>query len=195
MFIEDIVISRVRVKVFNLFFQNPGQIFHVREVVRRTDEEINAIRRELAHLEKAGLLSKEPRANRLYYSLRKDYPLYADLANLVAKTSGLGHDLIKNKNKIGRVKYAMFSGRFVRHMPLDPEKVDLLMVGQIVLTELNSLIKLEEEKRGHEINYTVMTDEEFNFRKHRRDPFIVDILIGTRFMLIGDEEEMLRVSN
>ncbi|MBI3385028.1 hypothetical protein HY030_02445 [Candidatus Gottesmanbacteria bacterium] len=195
MFIEDIVISRVRVKVFNLFFQNPGQIFHVREVVRRTDEEINAIRRELAHLEKAGLLSKEPRANRLYYALRKDYPLYADLANLVAKTSGLGHDLIKNKNKIGRVKYAMFSGRFVRHMPLDPEKVDLLLVGQIILTELNGLIKSEEEKRGHEINYTAMTDEEFNFRKKRRDPFIVDILMGTRLMLIGDEEEMLKVSD
>lgn len=194
MFIEDIVISRVRVKVFNLFFDNPGQIFHVREVVRRTDEEINAIRRELAHLEKAGLLSHEPRANRIYYSLRKDYPLYSDLANLVAKTTGLGHDLIKNKNKIGKIKYAMFSGRFVKHMPLDPDKVDLLIVGAVLLTELNGYIKSEEEKRGHEINYTVMTDEEFNFRKRRRDPFIVDILMGTRLMLIGDEEEMLKVS-
>ena len=60
--------------------------------------------------------------------------------------------------------------------------------------ELNSLIKLEEERRGHEINYTVMTDEEFNFRKRRRDPFIVDILMGTRLVIIGNEDEMLKVS-
>lgn len=194
MFLEDLIISRVRVKLLNLFLQHPGQIYHVREIVRQSGEEINAVRRELQHLEKAGLVSKEPRANRLYYIFKKDYPLYFDLLNLIAKTSGLGADLIKNKNKIGRVKYAMLSGRFVRHMPLDPEKVDLILVGQITMTELSSFIKSEENKRGQEINYTVMTDDEFTFRKRRRDPFIVDVLAGGRLMLIGDEEEMLKTN-
>lgn len=194
MFLGDIVISRVRVKLLELFLKNPGQIFHVREVVRRSNEEINAVRRELKHMEMKGMLTKEPRANRLYYSFRKDYPLYYDLLNLVAKSTDLGADMIKNKNKIGRVKYAMFTGRFVRHLPYDPDKVDLVIVGQVVIAELNPLIKLEEGKLGHEINYTVMTEEEFSFRKRRRDPFIVDILSGARVMIIGDEEEMLKVS-
>jgi hypothetical protein len=39
-----------------------------------------------------------------------------------------------------------------------------------------------------------MTEEEFLFRKRRRDPFIVDILNSGRVMLIGDEEEMLKTT-
>ncbi|OGF99357.1 hypothetical protein A2Y99_04935, partial [Candidatus Gottesmanbacteria bacterium RBG_13_37_7] len=115
--LTGLIISRVRIKILELYFLNLGKIYHVREVVRRTNEEINAIRRELAHLEKIGLLSKERRANRLFYILRRDYPLYYDLLHLVIKTSGLGGDIIKNKTKLGKVKYIMISGRFVRNIP------------------------------------------------------------------------------
>ena len=99
--LKDLIISRVRVKILQLFFLAPGEIYHVREIVRRTDEEINAVRRELAHLEQKGLMSKERRANRLFYMLRRDYPLYYDLLELIVKTSGMGGEIIKNKSKMG----------------------------------------------------------------------------------------------
>jgi hypothetical protein len=35
-----------------------------------------------------------------------------------------------------------------------------------------------------------MTEAEFKFRKSRRDPFILDVLKGSRIMLVGDEEEL-----
>ena len=71
---DDLITSKSRVKLLGVFLSNPYEIFHVRELVRRTDDEINAVRRELAYLEKKGILSKEPRANRVYYSLTKSYP-------------------------------------------------------------------------------------------------------------------------
>ena len=191
--LEDIIISKTRVKLLELFLTNPGKIFHVRDLVRRVDEEINAVRRELAHLEKHGVTSKEPRGNRVYYSMRRDYPLYFDLMEIFAKTKGLGGDLLKNKAKLGKIKYVSFSGRFVRRDPKkDPEQVDVLVVGDVVLPELALLIRGEEAKRGEEINYTVMTEDEFVFRKKRRDPFIMSILSGSRSMILGDEEELVR---
>lgn len=191
--LEDLIISKTRVKLLELFLTNPGKIFHVRELVRRVDEEINAVRRELAHLEKKGLVSKEPRGNRLYYTFRRDYTLYYELAEIFAKTRGLGLDILKNRAKLGRIKFVSFSGRFARHLAKDdPELVDVLAVGEIVLPELALLIRAEEARRGGEINYTAMTEEEFAFRKKRRDPFIVAILSGSRVMIIGDEEELLR---
>jgi len=36
-----------------------------------------------------------------------------------------------------------------------------------------------------------MTEEEFSFRKRRRDPFVLEILAGSRVMLVGDEEELV----
>lgn len=192
MILEDIIISRVRVKILTLFFTHPGMIFHVRDIVRKVGEEINAVRRELSHMEKAGMVSKEQRANRLFYSFRKDYPLYYDLLELVAKTSGLGWDLIKQRAKLGRIKFAMMSGRYLRGLPKKSSTdVDLLVVGTVVLPELSQLVRQEEVRREREINYTVMTEEEFVFRKRRRDPFALSILEGSRIMIIGDEEELV----
>ncbi len=190
--LKDLIVSRVRLKILELFLNSPGSLFHVREIVRRVDEEINAVRRELMHLEKNGLLQKEARANRLLYSFRKDYPLYYDLLALIVKTSGLGGGLLKNRTKLGKIKFAMFSGKYVRKLAAGPETVDLLLVGQVVLPELAILIRAEEQKLGRELNYTVMSEEEFEFRKKRRDPFIADILSGSRTMVIGDEEELVR---
>lgn len=188
---SDLITSKSRVKLLNVFLSNPSEMFHVRELVRRTTDEINAVRRELAFLEKKGILIKEPRANRVYYSLSKNYPFYFDLLRLGSKNIGLGAEILKNKVKLGKIKYAMFSGRFLRKMKDQPDEVDLLIVGNVVLPELALLIREEERRLATEINYTVMTDEEFDFRKKKRDPFIVAILSSSRVMLIGDEETML----
>lgn len=168
------------------------EVYHVRGIVRETSEEINAVRRELAKLEKDGILRKEPRGNRIYYSIRPEYSLFGDLTSMVAKTTGLGKIIIENKNKIGKVSFIMFSGKFVRHKEHKREDdVDILVVGDVVLPELASIIRVEETARGKEINYTAMSRDEFDFRKKRRDPFLLGILSGSRVMIIGDEEDLV----
>jgi hypothetical protein len=185
----DIITSKVRIKVLELFFSNLKELYHVRGIVREIGEEINAVRRELEKLEKDGILKKEPRGNRLYYYPREDHPFYGDLVSMVAKTTGLGRAIIDSKNKIGKLSSVMISGRFVRFKERKKEdEVDMLVIGDVVLPELASIIRVEESKRGVEINYTVMSREEFEFRKKRRDPFLQGILLGSRIMIIGDEE-------
>ena len=58
--------------------------------------------RELTKLEAEGILRKEPRGNRIYYSVRPEHPFYGDLISMVAKTTGLGKGLIEGRNKIGK---------------------------------------------------------------------------------------------
>lgn len=190
--LTDIITSKVRIKILELFFSNLKEIYHVRGIVREVSEEINAVRRELTKLEADGILRKEPRGNRIYYSVRPEHPFFGDLISMVAKTTGLGKGLIENKNKIGKVSFIMFSGRFVRIKERRrDDDVDILIVGEVVLPELASIIRVEESKRGKEINYTVMSREELDFRKKRRDPFLLGILAGNRVMIIGDEEDLV----
>ncbi|KKP95126.1 MAG: hypothetical protein US77_C0013G0011 [Microgenomates group bacterium GW2011_GWC1_38_14] len=189
--LADLITSKSRIKVLGVFLTHPNEMFHVRELVRRTGDEINAVRRELSYLEGKGILIREPRANRVYYSLSKGYQFYYDLLRIGSKTVGLGADILKNKMKLGRIKFAMFSGRFSRGIKKGPDDVDLLIVGSVVLPELALLVREEEKRLGTEINYTVMTEEEFDFRKKKRDPFILAILGGSRVMLVGDEENLL----
>lgn len=189
--LKDLFISRVRVKLLEVFLSNPTEIFYVRQLVRMTKEEINSVRRELKRLEDLGALFKEPRGNRLYYGFRKDYLFYGELIQLTAKTTGLGKAIIKNKNKLGKMKYAFLSGKLVRRRPHDPDDVDILIVGEVVMPQLSAIVSGFEGRLNREINYSVMSKEEFDFRKKRRDPFILQILIQSRVMLIGDEEEMV----
>jgi DNA-binding transcriptional ArsR family regulator len=188
---SDLITSKSRVKLLQVFLSNPADMFHVRELVRKTEDEINAVRRELAFLEEKGILVREPRANRVYYSLDKNYPFYFDMLHIGAKTIGLGLEILKNRARLGKIKYAMFSGRFVRRQKKEPDDVDLLLVGTVVLPELALLVKNEERRLTTEINYTVMTEDEFAFRKKKSDPFVSSVLSGSRLMLIGDEESML----
>ncbi len=189
--LADLITSQSRIKLLSVLLAQPSEMYHVRELVRRTGDEINAVRRELLFLEKKGILVREPRANRVYYSLSKIYPFYFDLLRMGAKIAGLGAGILKNRVKIGKIKYAMFSGRFARRIDKKPTDVDLIIVGTIVLPELSLLIRDEEKRLGREINYTVMTEEEFSFRKKKRDPFILSVISGSRVMLFGDEESML----
>jgi len=190
--LSDIITSKVRIKILQLFLSNLDEKYHVRGIVRETSEEINAVRRELEKMEKVGMLKKEPRGNRVYYWVREDYSLFGDLLSMVAKTTGLGADIINNRNKIGKLTFVMFSGKFARgKIRRRDDEVDILIVGDVVLPELATLIRTEESKRGKEINYTVMSREELEFRKKRRDPFLLGILTGSRTMIIGDEEDLV----
>lgn len=187
----DLITSKSRTKLLETFLATPHEMIHVREAVRRTNDEINAVRRELQYLEKHGILEREQRANRVYYSLSKNYPFYFDLLAIGSKTVGLGAQMLKQRAKLGRIKYALFSGKFVRRVERKSEDVDLVVIGTVVLPELALLVRDEEARLNTEINYTAMTEEEFKFRKTRSDPFIAQILSQSRVMIIGDEEGFL----
>lgn len=189
--LEELFVSRVRVKILQLFLTSFNELFHVREIVRRVDEEINAVRRELARMEKFNMVTSEWRANRRLYRFRKDYLYFNELLGLVSKSSGVGGEIIKNRNKLGKIKFAFISNRFLLKDISDTEQVDILIVGQIAQTELQAIIAVEQSKREREINYSFMDESEFKFRVKRRDPFILRVLIQPKVMLIGFEDEML----
>ncbi|MDO8429024.1 MAG: hypothetical protein Q7S88_00140 [Candidatus Daviesbacteria bacterium] len=188
---EELFISKVRVKLLKLLLTTTEPLLHVREIVRRVDEEINAVRRELLRMEKFNMVTSEWRANRRLYHFRKDYVYYRELLGFVAKSTGVGGEIVKNKNKLGKIKFALISLRYLKNHPSAPDDVDILVVGQIVSPELQAIISDEQARREAEINYSFMDESEFNFRVKRRDPFILKVLTQPKVLIMGDEEDLL----
>jgi DNA-binding transcriptional ArsR family regulator len=189
--LEDLIVSKVRVKMLELFFTNPEEMYYVREITRLIKEEINAVRRELDRMLGTGLLKSEERGNRLYYYLNKQYLYFQDFLQIVAKGTGLGEEIRKKRRKLGKLDFVMFSGKFISGQQPGRDEVDILIIGDVVLAELQTLIKAEEKKIKREVNYAVFSGEEFEFRKTRRDPFIMDILYGSRVMIVGNEVDFV----
>jgi DNA-binding transcriptional ArsR family regulator len=175
--------------VLELFYKNPDEMYYVREITRLVKEEINAVRRELERMLDCGLLKSEQRGNRLYYYLNKRYLYHQELQRIVAKSTGLGKKIRRNRRKLGTLSYVMFSGTFTNRQQAKPDELDILVVGDVVLPELEELIRAEQKELGREINYAVLSADEFEFRKTRRDPFVMEVLYGVRVMIIGDENE------
>ena len=189
--LQDFMVSKVRVKLVETFLSDPEEMFYIRELTPKIDEEINAVRRELLSMKDKGMVKEEKRGNRLYYTFNRGYLFHKDLVSMVGKVTRLGNALSRAAIKLGKIKFIMLSGRYVRHMPRVKDTVDLLIVGDVIMPQLTELVKEQEAKGAREINYTVMTEEELGYRKSHNDPFIGRILQGSRIMIVGDEEELV----
>jgi DNA-binding transcriptional ArsR family regulator len=191
MFLEKFLISKVRIKILKLFFFDLEASYHVREVVRRVDEEINAVRRELKNMQAAGLLESKKDGNKVVYTINEKYPLYQDFISLVHKEFGLGGYFYLHLAEIGDVKYAIITRSFTKGLKIEPQNVDFMVVGKVNMQPLALAVKEAERDLGREIHYTVMTEEEFEYRKNKRDAFLLNIIAGSMVMLVGDQDSML----
>lgn len=172
---------------------NPAKPYHVRALVRAVDTEINAVRRELQRLTNLGLLRFRQSGNRIYYSVNTSSSYFPELISLISKEEGLGAEIIKHVKQLGDIRYAMLSRAFLRGRESSVLDVDLFVVGNANAEQLKTLVKNEESRLGREINYTVMSEDDFNFRKRRNDQFISKVLAQSRTMLLGDEEEFCAI--
>lgn len=190
--LDHIIPSKARRKILQLFFQHPNESFYLRKIVRDIQEEVNAVKRELDILSDAKLLHKERRLNKIFYTLNKNYLFYDEFLRIFVKNSTLANAIFKNLAKIGKVKFIVLAIRFIKQIAIKEDEIYLLIVGIVVVPEVASIVSEAEKEFGREINYTVMTEEEFNFRKRNNDPFIWRFLKQPKIMLAGTEDDLVK---
>ena len=67
--------------------------------------------------------------------------------------------------------------------------VDLFIVGQINQGTLKKMLVKIEKAIGHEVNYTVLTAQEFTYRKDMMDKFLMSILDAPKNVVVDRLEE------
>jgi hypothetical protein len=187
--LKDLFISEVRINILKLLLMQPDESYHVRAIVRAVGAEINAVRRELENLHGMNLLRRRQSSNKIFYQVNTSHMFYSDLISLLSKEEGIGSELLTRARDLGNVKYAMLAKPFLRGRESSPLEVDLFMVGDVRMDVLEEIVKNFQRRTKKELNYSVMTEEEFMFRKRKNDHFIYKVLSQGRAMLIGDEEK------
>jgi hypothetical protein len=97
-----------------------------------------------------------------------------------------------NLPKIGKVKYIAISTKYAKKSPIKEDEIYILIVGTIVVPEVAAIVETHQKDFGREINFTVMPEDEFLFRKKNNDPFIWRFLKQPKIMLVGNEDELLK---
>jgi len=83
------ITSKAKRSVLKLFLSHADSAFYTREVARLTAEPLNAVRRELGYLEKAGLLHSYMQGNLKYYHIVKSFPVLAEWQKIILLTSNV----------------------------------------------------------------------------------------------------------
>lgn len=186
--------SKARVKLLTHFFSHPEEQFYARHLARQMEAHYNAVWQELDNLERIGLLLSERDANVKYYRLNPDFPIYDELKRIIMKTSGLGQSLREALDDLGMVEWAFIYGSVAAGEEDALSDVDLMLVGEVELLALSAVISRLEDQLGREINYVALTRAELVQRLADRDPFINNVLAGSKMMLIGDEDALRQVA-
>ncbi|MDB5177353.1 MAG: hypothetical protein JWN75_1021 [Candidatus Saccharibacteria bacterium] len=191
--------SKTRVKLLHLFLNNPGTAFYVREITRIVDEQINSVRRELSNMLEVGIITSSTADNKLYYEVNQRYEYYVPLRAIFndnktgdapkpAVAATVSSDWQPYVKDLQGIRIAIASGMLVRD---SSSTVDLLLVGSITPIRLKKVIKIIEKLEGRELNYSLLTYDEFYYRLSVRDKFITEILNSTH-IVVADTDNMLK---
>jgi hypothetical protein len=192
--VEQLFGSKTRVKLLQLFYQNPNRSFYVREITRKIDEQINSVRRELANLLSAGIISSDTTNNRLYYEVNQKYEHYDAFRSIfggvksdskVAKKSKVTKSEAADDYKVlGKVDLMLYTGWFTRD---ESAGIDLLIVGDINNHALDKFITELERKEGRDVRYTVLSPEDFAYRRQIKDRFVANIIEAKKQILVNKD--------
>lgn len=190
--------SKTRVKLLHLFLNSPGQSFYVREITRKIDEQINSVRRELSNMLEVGIITSDSADNKLYYQVNQRYDYYIPLraifgdnaaeVNIVpVSEESLTDEYETAVRAIPGLRLAIFAGVLVRG---SSSAVDVVLVGNVTPAKVTAAIKIIEKGEGRDINYSVLSYDEFYYRLSIRDRFITEIVNG-KYTVVVDKDDVL----
>jgi len=201
--IEGFFGSKTRVKILRQFLLNAEEKYYLRQLARDLTLQVNSVRRELKHLESCGLLvsadynhstllaaksniegdKKVTSSDKKYYEVNKDFILFTEIKALILKDQTMvGQSFLDDLQEICTPKLLILTGIFVAHNDFP---TDMLLVANVPKAKLLPLIKKLEGEMGREINYTLMDENEFKFRKEIVDVFLNKILESKKVILIN----------
>ncbi len=188
--LEHLFGSRTRVKLLSLFLHHPDQQFFVRELTRRIGAQLHSVRRELQNLSLLGIVVASGgmggkgiagSLRKKYFQANRDFVLYSELQTLLRKAQILlEKNLVARISGLGDVRYLALCGRLIgEHGP-----TDMLIVGKISPMTVTRVVKRFEQEMGYEVNYTLLTPEEFSYRRDIADRFLYAILEGKKMVMV-----------
>jgi len=159
------------------FLQNPDQLYEFSDVVRKNMLKNTNTRKELQNLVRIKFAIKRTKQGKNYYQLNQDFNFYPELKNLIAKSNVYPQCMSLGKiSKIGNIKLAAISGVFINY---HKSKADMILVGDAISkAKLKNLMNNLEAEIGKEINFVLMTMDEFKYRLNMLDKFVLEFLEG-----------------
>jgi len=143
----------------------------------------------MRRLERDGLFRSEVSGRQKYFRLNRDYPLYGEVRSIVAKTIGAVPLITQSIKTTEGIEEAYLYGSFARNQQDAASDIDVLVIGTPRGEALAEAMRKLERQLGREVNYTVLSRNEFESRRTRKDAFLESVWRHRRVSLIAPHEK------
>jgi predicted nucleotidyltransferase len=189
--LDKLIASSARVKVLRLLLLNEGKRYYQREIADLAGLPVRAVQREGARLVEIGLLHRIEDGNRVYFQANSACPIFLELKRILLKTVAIEF-LLSDTLAEGsqQIEVAFIYGSYAANRESATSDVDLFVVGSIPGRQLSSALRPVQAEIQREVNYHLVTLEEFSERLGRSDGFLRNVLDGPKIFVVGNEETL-----
>lgn len=189
--IADALFGKTQQAVLGLLFGQPQRSFYLREIVSEAGGGASQVQQELAQLSAAGLVTREPRGNQVWFRANPDSPVFGELKSLIAKTSGIADVVRSALTPFARqIEAAFIYGSVARGEHDAVSDVDLLVVGSLAPSRLAPVQFALRERLGRPVRLVVYSPSELRGHADAREHFVINVLRQPKIWLLGSEAEL-----
>lgn len=189
--ILDALFPKTRQAVLSATLLRPDKWWYLTDLANHLDVTPSSLQRELAALTDAQILTTRKEGNRVYYIANLGCPGIEELQSLFIKTSGIA-DVLKSglRSFLADSDIAFIYGSLARGEEIATSDVDLMIVGDLKISEMASALKKIEKSLDREVSITLYSPEEFALKIKSSDAFIKTVLKDKKIFLKGNKLEL-----
>lgn len=191
----DALLPTVRQEVLAATLMHPERWWYLSDLAAYLKRTPSSLQREIARLATAGIFETRQEANRTYYRPNVDCPLLPELTGLIAKTVGVADVVRHSLSPLAKqIDWAFIYGSLARGEEVAESDVDLLVIGNVKLSDLARPLKLAEKRLGRQVNPSVFPREEFLAKLLAGQHFVRSVVAGDKLFLVGEPREFAEVT-
>jgi predicted nucleotidyltransferase len=190
--LADTLFTRTQERVLGLLFCQPDRSFYASELIRRAGTGSGAAQRELARLERGGLITGRRVGQQKHYQANPDSPLFAELHGIVIKTVGLAEPIRTALGSMSRrIRAAFVYGSVAKGGDRADSDIDLLVISEsLTYGEVFEALESAGRAVGRPISPTVYSVAELTKRSRAKSSFVTRILAQPKVWIIGAEHDL-----
>jgi len=187
----DTLFPRVRRGVLSATLTRPDKWWYLSELAHFLHTRPSSLQRELAALVQSGILEQRRDGRRTYFKAETRSPIFGDLRSIFEKTVGLVPTLKTVLRPFeDRIACAFIYGSVARREERATSDIDLMIIGEVGLSELSTTLRKAEKRLGREVNVTNYSVDEFGRKVAASDHFLTTVLKGNLEFVKGEQRDL-----
>lgn len=190
--LADALFSTSQQRVLGLLFGQPDRSFYARELIKLAAGGTGAVQRELARLERSGLVLASRVGSQKHYRANPDSPLFDELSSIARKTMGLAEPLREALEPFASaIRAAFVYGSVAKRSDTATSDIDLMIVSDTLdyASAMDAIHPLNQ-KLGRQVSPTIFKEAEFARRLRDGSAFVARVREQPKLWIIGGEHDL-----